>query len=392
MSLEFPGVSDEKLAAAVVERGGKLGTLDFLRENFAHLAGHVVDQVTLGIDEGLTKAKLNKIRTICDRYDTTHAIIRTSHHTDWKQMVDAMPTVNNVRVSPMDRYIKQHIDQIREKCRNQALIDFAQKEGSDYDPDQVTIGIAPYISFKNAIPITMTEHPNHKGVKLMDVVWEPKGDSHPGQFFWEPFDFADGELVANFSSLGQYPLRKSLKLIDDLRETDLFEDDQALQYEGLILPSGKPLLTQIRQFAKVQPVEERELEPKSKKKFRSDIPILDRHRNFGVYEGILPISYGGNRKIALFHEENRPGIEYAYSPSGITEPPELDEVPEFMKVYVPSYEAPALGHNQTRYVKYALEKNGAAILEETESLLELARWGEDVRIVVNGRNYLIEKA
>lgn len=391
MPLEFPGVSDEKLAAAIVERGGKLGVLDFLRTNFAELAGNIIEQVTLGIDEELSKQQLNKIKAICARYGTNSVIIRTSHHSDWERMVDAMPTERDVLLDKDGFVIQRCILEITEKCRNQSLINFAQKEGSDYDPGHVTIGIAPYLEFNYATPITMTEHPNHKEVRLMDVVWHPKGYTHPGQFFWNPYDFVDGQQASSFGNSEEYPLRKSLGLMDDLRETGLFGDNHSLQYEALLLPSGKPLLVQVRQFAKFQQAEEIKIK-KTKQDYRCDYSRIGHHRSFGIFEGVLPISYGASRQIALHHEEKRPGVEYAYSPSGISEPPKLNEVPEFMKVYVPSSDAPALGHNQTRYVKYALQNNGAAILEEDEILHKIAHWGEDVHIVVNGKQYLIEKA
>lgn len=372
---------DAKLESNIQELGGKHGVLAYLRENVPELRGHLVPSLVFGIREGLGEQARILLEWACDSYESSRVIVRSSEQNDHRGLVDAMPTEDG-NLEDVDGLIQD----VQAKCLNERIIDYSEKEGGDYDPERVTISVAPFINGPRGL---VTEHPNIPGVLCVDVV--KKLSEKVESLSHESLDFLDGRClnVSVYDDLSEVYARHGLRLRDLVRESGAFDDDDVLQYEFVLGQSGS-FLTQVKWFAK------RNLTNCSSAEVKAVMnkPFSRGYRNFGITgkDGIvLPYVKGDERKAFLDFEAQNPGVPYAFhlSHDGLGKRLKLDQIPKHMRAYLPAVKPP-LTHQNTRFVQNCLKRDGVAFLNTVLNARHAK--ADNVRVTSDGLNISVRAA
>src|SRR3989338_2312193 len=225
----------------------------------------------------------------------------------------------------------------------------ARRRVFHYDPDRVSLTVAPFIDGLNG---TATEHPNRRNTMLIDAMGDERAS--------DTIDICDGKMaeLMILMLLSRNRVSQIVRMCEEVRETGLFDDDTALQHEFKMHPqSGNPLLVQSKDFAK-----------RDERTFDISHPAhAGRNlRVFGVtpQEGLdLPIIRSQFRSEAIRRGDDSKS-EYILAPEVTSNPLYLWDYPEHMRAYIPgsSRGSQTLVHQNTRFVQLCLRRNGTAIL------------------------------
>ncbi len=368
---------NEKLSSLISELGGKHGGLEHLRDN-PNIARWVVPNVVLSHRDAYTQVSDQALRKLCDRFNTNQIIVRTSEQSDWDCMVDTMPT----REGTLND-VARIVDQVREECHADSLLEYASIAGNGYDPKKVSVSVAP--KFRTPL-YTLTEHPNQRNTLLLDAL-----HYHGEDIGWltdmvDIIDYRAIDLKFQIRT-GAISERNSLNapfLVGYARSSNSFDKDDALQFEFVNQPrtDDLPFITQVRWFARKR-IEDFHIEEVSS--------YYKSNRIFGIAketDSSLPIARGYDRMDAMRTGENleRP---YALSPQNIRPQLTHAENPPTMKSYIAgeTFGMEALCHNNTRFIQMCLRRGGIAVLDKMacfilESKVELG-------LVTNGTQYNI---
>jgi hypothetical protein len=363
---------DAELAKSIEELGGKNGVIQVLK-GMPSISDYIPKQVIISPGRDYDA----KIMEGVQRLPGNRFIVRTSEKSDYRGMVDVMPTQ-----ICLSHEIERTVAAVRARCGNVVISQYAEKEGLHYSPDNVSISIAPFI---NEMSFTLTEHPNQDNVILLDVYQTHNDPGVVGFTVTETFDIVnrqistegldDNKIIRDIRAI-----QKMIRLLFAIRELGIFPEDRALQIEGGVgLSAGKIYLYQVRDFAERK---------------TADFDLRDNwghsSRVFGITspEGLnLPVSKGSFRFQAMLDgDEKYKDSGYVLAPENITSSLLISEQPEYMISYIPggySLGSRSLAHQNTRFVKQTLEKGGFSILGPyLWSIL-----GERVDISVNGRSF-----
>ncbi len=358
--------------------GGKHGVLLYIRQHLPEFKKYVLPLEVFAWDKSFSL--LDRLRYT---FKPDYCLLRTSHPYDWYGLIDAMPTL------PM--FIRE-LTETKEKCRTACSSDlfkvFAERDGlRNYDINDVTLSLTEYKKCFRLI--TVTEHPNRDGIYYFDVTdtngYEENHPMNSSFVFHEKLDILHNQYwlnYANFTGL-QDIAREILAVCKSLRDTKIFGDDSALQFEFGIVGDRFLMrdfyLFQVRHFAPFQKVE-RFVEDGEDREF----PI----RVFGVTppDGItlkpvvthwLHISESYESPFAYFRErsDGRLRVDIVHQP------------PSTMRAYFPNGN-PALTHNHSRFVQMALRQGGVALLgghfreRDLESCTSITIYSDGVNLKV----------
>jgi|GEM_PF-2351116 len=406
MSQNFPGIKDEALAASVAELGGKHGVLAHIRnsdeagvpeELKALLEKHgmaddipgietatvpdelrelTMPQVEFGIDEELTTYMREEIKALCEEYETEEIIVRAGDRTDWQGQTGQMLSLGDQFLFSLD----DAVEEVRESLlMDPDLVEQARKAGQEFDPKTAHIAVAPFVPPNHFV--TVTEHPNMPGVKLVDY--------NRGILNYASYCVDNGEVHesddSKFGSIyeGDRPLELS-QHHDLLRVPDWFTKDSALQSEWIIIPRGpwKAMirLVQVRYFVQRQDQADFELPSEGVR-----LTDMQMYRAFGVTgpEGIeLPVDVTNIRGGFRAYERNHQDQPYIH---GLHNAHPQDDLKSFYPCHMRGYitHRPGLDHFNTLPVQACLRNNGFAFLNASES--EVRYLPEKIRYISSGR-------
>jgi len=367
------------LAENIERYGGKHGGLLHFRENVEGGRDVVPPFELLDPGQRFSWGTRRSVWAACRDADADRVIIRTSEQSDWKGMVDTMPTVTCEKGSLS---IMMAIAKVRKQCEDQKLLRYAENEGNEYDPGRVTVSIAPYFPATGQSPrILATQHPSVEGVNLIDVIV-------PSSAFLDwpenhSYDFDEKNNLAHvyFGTSQQSYAAKALALSRIIESTGELPKDEAFQFEGGIV-KGNPMLFQIRQFA-----------DRRKADFQLDQARNSQLRDFGVTpkEGVvLEVVRVETRDQFAAFEANNPGVKYLLVLERATNKLALTDQPKNMSGYMIKVK-PALSHQATRLVQMSLRNpHGVASLFSADKMTKLQD-GSKVRIIADGIRQRIEK-
>ena len=331
--------------------------------------------------EELTEKQRQKIRN----FDSREVIIRTSHESDWEWMVDVMPTIVCTK-----NEIDKTLTEIKQEIYDPEIIKYSKKEGTNYNPDEVSISIAPYIEQTN---FTLTEHPNQEWKIMLDL-WREEWSWINKYVNTQVIDFLKNQLVSRFLWFEDFvdneeKVKWILELHNKLRNLWFFAENRSLQIEWWIdIYSWNINLYQIRDFAENKYAN-----------FR-----LEWEDDDFTYKRIFWVTWPEGIKLPIVKKFFRWEVmdtweelwqEYLWFPETITNKLSKNELSEPMKWYIPwnSAGSVSLAHQNTRLVKDILNKNWVAILENPHwdwIIDELENW-DNVRVISDWVNYEISK-
>jgi hypothetical protein len=370
-----------KLERSVKRYGGKNGGLHYIRTHHGdeQLAETVVPMVLFSIRDKFTRKMFDELSEYCAQFETNQVIIRTSDRTDMAGMVDVMPSED----SYLDfETIQQDLNEIRQECKNKRLMKFSKFEGGDYNPDRVTISIAPKM---HQDILTVTEHPNQEERYYFDV-----GFYDQAIFPKKEGEMLSAEVINDFEAI--------MGIIEKTRA--LFPPEIALQWEiGVCertMSETSPKLFQVRYLG-----------PKKNADFEVENPFPlirpDQIRCFGVTpkEGLVlrlaNTSHSHVISIMDFEKDN-PGDNYILAPVNPGHRTHPVNSSDRMVGYFPLLDghSNASSHIHTRPIQRALNNGGFAILateidgEKTEALNDLTKALENARsarVICNGIDF-----
>lgn len=366
------------------EFGGKHGSLLYFRENVEGGVDRVLPFEILAPTENFSWSIRRKVWAACKDFDTDKVIVRTSEQSDWAGMVDTMPTM----IAEQSWFgVRSVVDEIRKRCHDPRVLEYARREGNEYDPDRVTVSVAPYLSPAKHPRILVTQHPNRKDARMVDV--STPYDTTPDHFRHLSFDFdRRGRLSYAYSSDRMRPYAEDgLRLGRWIEGADQLPDSQAFQFEGAVFQgavSPGPKLFQIRQFAEKRFAD-----------FSLDGEKVDEKlmRNFGITppEGVhLNVVRVSHRSRFATFEGVHPGVPYLLSVEETSDHLSLADQPLLMKGYFPDFK-PALSHQATRLVQIALrDPHGVASLVDTYAEDRFQQMTE-ARVISDGVHQKIER-
>jgi len=323
------------------------------KEGGGDISSYILDHILLWKWESLTEEQRQKIRS----FNSERIIIRTSEQSDWEWMVDVMPTI----VCTIHE-VDEILERIREKWYDEWIINYSKNEWTNYNPDNVTISVAPYI---NQVNFTLTEHPNQKWKILLDL-WKE-------QWYWinkytetQTLDFLNNALVTEISSFEHFigdeeKVKSILNLMEKIRELWIFSENRSLQIEWWInFWNLNTNLYQVRDFVENKYAD-----------FELGESNYHYWRVFWITPetGIqLPVVKKRFRWNTIIKWEELYPDWYLWFPEIITNKLNIKEQSQNMKWYVPwtSSWSISLAHQNTRPMKEVLNKNkGFAILEDS---------------------------
>lgn len=329
---------DKKLEDYIGRYGGKHGGLQYVRELKDGVGTPNFEILDAG--QSLSSEVRRAVDAACKEAGTDKVIIRTSEPSDWDGMVDVMPTEigNNSWLS-----LQWNLALVRRLAARDAVIKYAANEGFVYDPNRVTVSIAPYVCevTKSSPRCTYTQHPNLEKRVQVDVTSPSTtgiGLQHEPRWFRT-------DNPARRAEAGD----KFFNFIDKLHTGDFLDENEAYQFEGGIDKKGEPVLFQIRKFAdKVNGV------ACCNTQFVGDA-TLDLQ---------VPVCYVENRSDFARFERSNPGVQYMLSLWHARDPLSVSDQPSGMVGYSVNYSFPALAHQNTRLVKMALKRGGFVYLND----------------------------
>ncbi|MFC1751149.1 hypothetical protein ACFL2V_20375 [Pseudomonadota bacterium] len=359
-----------KLGEAIDELGGKNGVLEHLRDKDPRGEEYLLPRVLIPPGGKWVGPNMLDLADRCDELGVDlKVIVRPSERSDYRGMVDTMLS----KVCDVGR-VPIAIDAVRKQCASAGVLEYARREGNDYDPERISISVAPFIPEPY---ITVTEHPNWEDLLLIDVrtTYNDGGvKARHKQYIHRAFNYVDGEC----DSPSEEHADKGVTLQRRVRETGVFPDDRALQYEYVIHPqTQKPMLVQVREFAK-----------KNSQGLYSEMKGLNmKPRNFGVTS-----PKGVQHKVvksrfwseAMRYELMNPGALYVLATKIITRPLEVADCPVNMRGYITRPRASrSLSHQNTRFVQMCLRH------EEGFAALGTSWWDDfedrdTVHVTMNG--------
>ncbi len=372
---------DPRLETRVDALGGKNGGLKFLGSTSA-LRDHIVPSIVLERHDRITANIARLLADRCADFKTNRVIVRLSHADDFYGLVDAMETKVG-KIEDLDTIIAE----VRAKCNDPRIVDYSNREGGHFDPDDVTVAIAPFIKGPRGL---VTEHPNLPGVSCVDMVYDDysdsSSDSHSFMASHSSVDFLNGAALPIYGGDSSVDARDGLELRNIVREAGLFSDDIALQYE-FGLWNDRRFLYQVKFFANVNETDCSSSE--IRKVF--DLPNGRGYRNFGItpQDGlVLPCVNGESRSAFRRFEAKKPGVDYAFhlSLEGLTAPLQLEDLPRSMKAYFAL--KPPLTHQNARFVQSCLKRDGVAFLNSPYVLN--CEGADNVKVLSDGLNSSVE--
>lgn len=375
---------EAKLKQHIDEFGGKNGSLLYFREYVAGGADRVLPLEILAPGENFSWSTRRKVWAACKDFDTDKVIIRASERSDWAGMVDTMPTM----IAEQSWLgVRKVVDEIRRKCHDPRILEYARREGNGYDPDRVTISVAPYLSPEKHPRTLVTQHPNRKDARMVDV--STPYELQQNYFRHLSFDFdRRGRLSYRYQGAGMQPYAEDgLKLSRWIEDADQLPSSQAFQFEGAVFQgkiSPGPKLFQIRQFA------EKRFANFALDGGKGESKLM---RNFGVTppEGIqLKVVRAKNRGQFAAFEAAHPEVPYLLSLKNTSDNLTFGDQPLSMKGYFPDCK-PALSHQATRLVQIALrDPHGVASLVDTNAEDRFQQMTE-VRVISDGIHQKFER-
>ena len=355
----------------IQDYGWKNWTLAFLKEK-EEFWSNILNHVLLWKWDNLSEKQRQEIIS----FNSNKIIVRTSEQSDWEWMVDVMPTIVCTK-NELDKVLSE----IKEKSYNKEIIEYSKKEQTNYNPDNISISIAPFIESEK---FTLTEHPNQKWKLLLDIYDERN--------WWtdtDVIDLLDKEIINKFDYFSMYNNKEQIKWILDimtkLREIWIFSEDRSLQIEWWInLLDWNANLYQVKDFSRIE-LPNYELE-KNLECEHSRIFWLTWEKWIE-----LPISNWHFRYESIDNWEEKYPNWYLSSPSIITNPLS-SEYGKNMKWYMPwnSLWSRSLAHQNTRFVQQVLKEWGFAILDKFYIWGTYQDW-VNLNIKSDGKNFEIEK-
>ena len=375
---------EAKLKQHIEEFGGKHGSLLYFRENVTGGADRVLPFEILQPGESFSWSARRKVWAACKDFDTDKVIVRTSEQSDWAGMVDTMPTM----IAEQTWFgVRKVVDEIRRKCHDPRVLEYARRESNGYDPDRVTVSVAPYLSPAKHPRTLVTQHPNRKDARMVDV--STPYELERNHFRHLSFDF-DRRGRLSYAYLGDFMrpyAEDGLRLSRWIEDAAQLPDSQAFQFEGAVFQGNVlpgPKLFQIRHFA------EKRSADFALDGEKGDSKLM---RNFGVTppEGIqLKVVRTLNRAQFAAFEGAHPGTPYLLSVRQTSDDLEFGDQPLSMKGYFPDFK-PALSHQATRLVQIALrDPHGVASLIDNLGEDRFQQMSE-ARIISDGIRQKIER-
>lgn len=247
------------------------------------------------------------------------------------------------------------IADMRRMLASAEIMDYTRKEGSPYNPDEALIAFSPHLRGDRW---TVTEHPHEKRIVFVDRSY-PIFDG--GEWIHRPYTFEDSRILDSlFETTGgaKTAYEVSRRVREAILLHGILPEGDALQYEMIESPQGMKVV-QVRKFADYR---------ESDWKLDEDAATTDiSDRVFGITppEGIvLPVARGNFRSDAL-RKGDRLNERFLAAPRCVSDPLSLSDFSPRMQGYLPvedSFVNPALSHQHTRFVQWALKNSGVASL------------------------------
>lgn len=373
---------NEGLKQYIEEYGGKHGGLLYFRDQVEGGQQRVLPFELLMPGDQFTRENMRGVQAACRESGTDKVIVRTSEQADWAGMVDTMPTVVCEKGwAGLGWGIKRVIEKVRQQCHDPGILEYARREGNGYDPNRVTISVAPYVRPTRSTPqMVVTEHPNEKGTNLVDLAWpDAPGSSH---FDHSSFDYVDGNNLSYDwnEDVSEALAQSALKLQRWATEAGVLSGNEAFQFEGGLIPGGRAKLFQIRHLAERRVAN-----------FQLDQNAAGTRRRFGITpeEGVvLRVARVGERKKFRDFEVQNPGVNYLLGVERTTEPLKITDQPTSMRAYMG--DRAALSHQNTRFVQMSLEDpNGVSAI--AVGIGNISNLPKTVRIISDGVRQRIER-
>ena len=369
---------DKKLRDHIDELGGKNGALVYLRE-LTRGGDYVLPFEVLKAGDPYTSGTHRGVKAACREVGSDRVIVRTSEPTDFRGMVDAMPT-EVVEMGWLSRHsIAKVIEQVRQRCAHPDVLKYAAVEGFGYDPKRVSVSVTPFSGYPHGL---ITEHPNQDGVRLVDQ-WEPYGGDFGNCNV--SADFSGDRMAYRYSVTREF--EKYLPVQEWIRDSGVLDPDMAYQFE---CGSGgrNPILFQVREFARKVKANFRVKNPKS----------VYMHRTFGVTpeEGI-ELVVARERSRRLLYEEVLPKLPqmqpFLLAPDNTHSRLLIDESPAPGLLGYATRDKPALSHQATRFVQAALRhQHGVAQLMDLRFYKKYKYGLPKIRVISDGIEQRVESA
>lgn len=379
-----PGYTD-KAAPIMEERGGKIGSTQFIKAYDPELASYLLSTVVIPSDKSEITLDDIENRKIPTWILSFPIIIRASHKNDFQGLIDVLPTeiIINNNGSGIDKLerINLAIRSIRDKCASCPVRRYAKYENPDYD-GKVTIGIQPLNYGDRAV---VMEHPNRPGCFVVTYsyvdVEESCSDPSFGRFVTRGTSSGlvdeNGNVLRDYYVYREDALRTSVmvEIVKRIKKLGLVRDDLEPQIEFGITPRGEVLIYQVRVLTQKRIAD-----------FTVDGgTLLDFPLVMGVTEGMeLPLVFGNNmRDPSLANFTNGKGCApYALMKTkhvGDRRDTALWFRPVHMDTYLGSFShgfgSPGLQHGQSALI----QKADVSLFESGGSRVLLKLLGKDVR-------------
>jgi len=163
----------------------------------------------------ITEKQFSNLQHHCHQFDLKdpQVIIRSSEFSDFRDMIGIMPT----NICKLDyQTILKNIKEVQNKLHKKYIKAFAQIDGSNFNPHDATIRIAPFLP---GYLTTLTEHPNQKNVFLAD-----KQDEYGNIIFAKNFNINDQLTIKN---------QRYFNIHKEISKICNFDKKDAIQYEIL---------------------------------------------------------------------------------------------------------------------------------------------------------------
>lgn len=337
--------------------------------------------------ENITEKQRQELRNWQEKYNTDTFIVRTSHFGDWDWLVDVMPTYKDISFNNVD----QVFEKIQKDLHNPKLIEYAKNEWTDFQPQDCTISIAPYISEEVT---TITEHPNtSKSLFLFDdFMYEGREHFRARDFIleWLPSKTVDdikkisddiiwnSDITLQIESKAQrqkktidfiYQIRKFLDRNPmEIYDRNLYNNEHVTQRS--FWTTNKPWTTEAiqeiltmnphyteRQLLQEQPENENPHDRMNLVKIYKDDALLWALEHYKSFEKASP-------------EEQYVWFQTSYYKS-MTQGLNFTQ-PKNMQIYFGASGIPALSHMHTRNIKQVFKNpNGSAYIADRTQMIEI---------------------
>lgn len=273
--------SDEA-APYIEEYGGKMGGLEYLRNNCPSLRNRILPSVIVKPGD--------KYNGELPQSESGEYIVRGSHPLDILGLVDVIPTE-----FPTKQEIFATVEQIRKESKSKMIMEYGQYENPGYD-GKVVIGIQPRLRQFDKVKCvrrrgSIVDHPDNPGNYVISLVSDDATFSRSGlDIFAYKYFTGDGSVNNGFVRTHQ-----------EVADSGLISSGWSFQVEFMEREWGMkedPYICQVRAF---------------RKKTKNNKPSSLRNTNELVFgntpdEGILlPVYYYGRYELSEYPYYNENG-------------------------------------------------------------------------------------